>query len=84
MCQCWSYTRGPAASSDLHPQRPLVPAGRAEAADRAVRGVTGSGAGWGWRWWEQALFHSGQMDAFSGFSNCITMGCVLRLCRGGL
>lgn len=38
MCQCWRYTRGPAASSDLHPQRPFVPAGRAVAADRAVRG----------------------------------------------
>lgn len=44
--------------------------------------VTSSIAVRGWCWLEQAVFQGGQMDAFSGFSNYITMGGVLGLCRG--
>lgn len=45
--------------------------------------VTSGAALRGRRWLEQEALGGGQMDAFSGFGNCITMGCVLGLCRGG-
>lgn len=63
------------------PRGPFAAPGRAAVAiaDTVTSGVAIRGR----RRWEQAALRGGQMDAFSGFSNYITTGCVLGLCGGG-